>query len=128
MSMMHFDAERELLSPRVVMKYLVDESLVSPGKSTAPPFLDEDISVAVINSPKNLVVQASLPGFQAEELEITLQGETLTIASAAFSRVLALPCPVQREKAEATFEHHLLMVTLPKAEEVGLHSIKLREK
>lgn len=118
MSMMHFDPERELLSLGDVMKYLVDESLVSSSGG----------AIEVITTPKNLVVQASLPDTQPEDLKITLQGELLMITSPAFKRGFTLPCPVQSEKAQATFEQGVLTVTLPKAEEAKLYAIQLTEK
>ena len=118
MSMMHFDPERELLSLGDVMKYLVDESLVSSS----------GVAIEVITTPENLVVQVSLPDIQPEDLKITLQGELLTIASPASMRSLTLPCPVESEKTQATFERGVLTVTLPKAGEAKLYAIKLQEK
>jgi len=93
-----------------------------------------------------LVIKASVPGAGPEDVEITIEGETLTIRGAipgplenveyviqerrsgAFSRALTLNVPVKAEDAEAVFENGVLTLTIPKAEEVRPKVIKVQSK
>jgi HSP20 family protein len=104
------------------------------------------LPVDVYSTANELVVQASVPGLDPEDVEITIEGETLTIKGEAkapldnveyhlqerhygpFSRTLALNMPVQPEQAEAVFEKGMLTLTIPKAEEIRPKVIKVRSK
>ena len=77
-----------------------------------------------------------MPGVKPEKVEITLEGDTLTIkgerpapmenvdyvlqerAFGKFQRTLNINIPVDANKAEAKFENGLLTLTVPKAEAV----------
>jgi len=92
-----------------------------------------------------LVVKAALPGVRPDEVDISVIGDVLTVKGetkseqetkdenyhrrelryGAFARSVPLPTRVDHEKAEATFENGILIVTLPKAEEVKPKSIKI---
>ncbi len=150
MSLMRFDPERELLSLRDAMNRLMEESFVLPsmigeirgsGRSWG-------LAVDMYETNDHLVVKASVPGVKPENLDVTIQGETLTIKGetkeeredqqgryhyrerrqGAFSRTLTLPFPIQSDKAEATFENGVVTLTLPKAEEIKPRSIKVQVK
>ncbi len=95
-----------------------------------------------------IVVKASLPGIKPEDVDISVSGDVLTIKGeikheekverenyyrqelryGAFARTIPLPTHVAHERAEAEFEHGILTVRLPKAEEVRPKSIKVRTK
>jgi len=84
-----------------------------------------------------MMVTVELPGVDPEQVDITLQQDTLTISGqfpsrerrdnesyyrnerrgAAFQRVVNLPFAVEREKVEANFRNGVLAVHLPRAEE-----------
>jgi HSP20 family protein len=92
-----------------------------------------------------LVVEASLPGVKPDDVEITLENNTLTISGktleerkegegshlvqeirrGSFSRSVSLPAGLEADKATATFEHGLLRLTIPKAEQVKPRQIKI---
>jgi HSP20 family protein len=81
-------------------------------------------------------VTAEIPGVQADQLDIRLEGNRLTLAgerpaapaepnatvlrrerfAGAFERTLALPFRVDADKVEAVHERGVLMVTLPRAD------------
>jgi HSP20 family protein len=81
------------------------------------------------------VVKAEIPGIDPKEVEVSLQGELLTIKGekrqekeekgehfhrversyGAFARSFRLPAPVDAGKVTATFKNGLLTVKLPKA-------------
>lgn len=147
MSLMRFDPERELLSLRDAMSRLMEESFVLPSmigeiRGTGRAW---GLAVDMFETDDHLVVKASVPGVKPENLDVTVKGETLTIKGetkeeqekkegqyyyherrqGTFSRSLTLPFPIQSEKVEATFEHGVLTLTLPKAEEIKPRSIKV---
>ena len=88
----------------------------------------------------------SVPGLKAEDVEITIEGETLTIKGVkqaplenvdyhlqerrhgSFGRTLTLNMPVNTEEAEATFENGELTLVIPKAQEVRPKVIKVQSK
>jgi HSP20 family protein len=133
----------DLLSLRHAMDRLLEESFVNPrtwswGESALVP-LD------VYATDEELIVEANLPGTKPEEVEITVEGNTLTIAGetrssrkddegstilseirrGAFTRTLALPVGLEPDKATATFEDGVLTLRIPKAEQVKPRQIKI---
>lgn len=81
-----------------------------------------------------IVLTADVPGIKPEELQITLEGDTLTIRgefkpmaetrnyllrerlTGRFERTLTINTPIDAGKVEATFENGVLTLMLPKAE------------
>ena len=81
-------------------------------------------------------IRAELPGLKADELDISLTGDTLSISGernlpveeekaqyhrremeqGKFSRIVSLPSQVDTEKVEASCSDGILTVVLPKAE------------
>ena len=84
----------------------------------------------------NYYVRAELPGLKADELDISVTGDTLSIGgerklpsedekaqyhrrekeAGRFSRIVTLPSQIDTGKVEARCTDGILMVTLPKAE------------
>jgi HSP20 family protein len=103
------------------------------------------VALDVYATDEDLVVEANLPGVKPEEVEITVEGNTLTIAGetrssrkdddgstiiseirrGAFSRTLALPVGLEPAKATATFEDGVLTLRIPKAEQIKTRQIKI---
>jgi HSP20 family protein len=91
-----------------------------------------------------IVLTADVPGLKPEQLEVTLEGDTLTIrgelknrpedrnyllrerATGRFERVLTINTPIDNSKVEATFEDGVLTLTLPKAEAVKPKQITVK--
>lgn len=104
------------------------------------------LPVDVYATQNELVIQASVPGLNAEDVEITIEGETVTIKGerkaplenvdyyiqerrfGPFGRTITLNIPVQAEAAEATFEKGVLTLTIPKAEEIRPKVITVKSK
>ncbi len=92
-------------------------------------------AVDVHQDNEQFTVYAELPGLKKEEIEISLNGDTLTIGGerkheatadqgsrteryfGKFQRSLTLPVPVNSEKVNATYTDGILKIVLPKAEE-----------
>jgi HSP20 family protein len=94
----------------------------------------------------HLYVRAELPGVKAQDLEITLQDNSLTLRgerkiateekqvnyrrrereSGFFRRVVALPMAVQGEKVEAACKDGILTIKLAKPEQVKPRKIEVK--
>ena len=90
----------------------------------------------VTENKDNYYVRAELPGLNADELDISVTGDTLSIAgerklpiedekaqyhrrereAGRFSRIVSLPAQIDAGKVEAHCADGVLTVTLPKAE------------
>lgn len=149
MTIRNFDPFREMMSLREAMDRLLEESFVRPRRpwrQEVTPEAPLRLPVDVYTTPEEIVVVASLPGLLPEEVDITIEGDTLTIRGELrpplenveylfqerpyghFARSLTLNVPVDVEKAEAVFENGVLTLTLPKKEAVRPKSIKVKTK
>ena len=93
-----------------------------------------------------LHVEASLPGVKPEDVEITVENGTLTIKAedsaerssedggwlvreisrGSVMRTVTLPSGLEADKAEATFEHGILKLRIPRAEQVKPRQIRIQ--
>lgn len=119
------------------------------------PFTAEDTtSVAswwipatdIFENGEGIKIALELPGLAPDEVRLTLENQTLTIRGekrqkaeentvkvhryersyGAFERSFALPTTVDTEKVAAKFEHGVLTVTLPKAEQAKPREIQVK--
>ncbi len=97
---------------------------------------------------ESLQLKVDVPGMKPEEIEVEVANNTLRIHgerkeereekgktyhrierhTGSFSRVVALPCPVQENKIQAEYRDGVLSILLPKAEEAKAHKIKVAAK
>jgi HSP20 family protein len=133
----------ELFSLRRAMDRLFDDDL--RPRVWRPLTLGAEPALDITTTPDELVVKASLPGWKPEDVEITLTGSTLTISGemkeearreeeswilseirhGSFSRTLELPEGLVGDRATASYEHGVLTLRIPKAEEVKPKQIKI---
>ncbi len=141
-----WDPFGEMVSLRQAMDRLVEDSFVSPTSWRSVRGEQLNPALDVHETPDELVVTASLPGMKPEDVEITITGQTLTLRGelkedesiqreqylyrerrfGSFSRQVQLPTRVEGDRAEATFEHGILRLAIPKAEEVKPRQIQVR--
>ena len=142
-----WDPAREFVSLREAMNRLFEDSVVggyAQQRDGQPGELRLPIEAYVTDH--EIVVRAAVPGLKPEEVEITIEGDALTVRGefprpidnvnylfterpwGRFSRTLQLNVPVEAEKAEAVFENGLLTLTLPKAEAVRPKVIPIKAK
>jgi HSP20 family protein len=147
MSMMRWEPFKDLLTLREAMDRLFEESYVRPGLRWAPA--EEGycpLAIDAYATDEELVITAAVPGVKPGEVEITIEGDALTIRGeikgplenvdyllqerpcGKFQRTLHLNIPVQADKAEATFEHGVLTLVIPKQEEIRPRTIKVTTK
>lgn len=129
---------------RDAMTQLLQDSVVPSGGARAswgagPGAMARPIPLDVYATLDEAVVIAAVPGLHPENLEMTCTENALTLSgtvpgaaeteqgqhatwylrelwSGRFQRTLTLPFEVDASKAEATFEHGIVRITLPKAE------------
>jgi HSP20 family protein len=134
----------ELLSLRQAMDRIFDDEFFRPVWTSA----DRDalsLPLDVRTTPDALVVEAALPGIKPEDVEITVENGTLTISGksaeerqteegshlvreirrGSFSRSVTLPTGLEPDKATARFEHGMLTLEIPKAEQVKPRQIRI---
>lgn len=143
MAIDRWDPFRDVVSLRDAMNSLLQESFVRPtgGGGGGLAALPLDVS----ESENEFVVRASMPGVKPEEVQITVHGDTVTIRgeskseeekkghnwllrerrAGAFQRSISLTAPIDSNRAQAQFEHGVLTLTLPKAEEAKPKQIKV---
>jgi HSP20 family protein len=147
MSMIWRDPFEAMTPLREAMNRLFEESFIGPRFEFLTP---RTFPVDIYESEDKLhyVIEAALPGFKLEELNITAVGDTLTIAAikkeeklpekeqfvrrerytGEMTRIFTLPTTIDVEKVEAVFEHGILKLFIPKAEEVKPKQIPLKVK
>lgn len=97
----------------------------------------------------DVVILAAVPGLRPEDIEISVEKNTVTISgqipnvarsdhardaswylhelpSGSFRRSLTLPMDVDANRAEASFEHGMLRLTLPRAEAAKPRQIRVQ--
>jgi HSP20 family protein len=145
MTLQRWEPIREAVSLRDAMNSLLQDSFVRPigllGDGGAA-MLPLDIA----ETENEFTVKASLPGVRPEDVQITAQGDTLTIRGeikaeeekkdeqyhlrerrfGQFQRTVTLSTPISADKAQARFENGVLTLILPKAEEAKPKQIKIK--
>lgn len=139
----------EGLTLRDAVDRLFEEAFVTPRWLV--PFREtftDTLLLDMTEEDDKFVIQASVPGFKPEEIDVSVVGDRLTIKGETKSekkeerknyvmrerrfgfveRTLRLPAAVVADKITAEFEHGVLTLTLPKAEEVKPKQIKIVEK
>lgn len=148
MTVIRRSPKRDIMTLREAMDQLFEESFIRPERRLGAGALERSfrLPLDVYTNPEEIVITASLPGLTPDEVDIVIEGDTLTIrgvlrpplenveylfqerASGPFSRTLTLNVPVEANKAEAVFENGVLTLTLPKAEETKPRIIKVKSK
>ena len=132
------------LSLRGAMDRLLQDAFVtSVGASEGGQFWP---TLDILNTEDAFVVVASLPGVQSDDVEITLENQTLSIRGQAgdeseseqgeylyrerktgrFSRQIQFPTRVDPENAQANFADGVLRLRVPKAAETKARRIEIK--
>jgi HSP20 family protein len=147
-AMTRWEPARDFVSLREAMDRLFEDSFVGNGGQRNGQAAQHELRLPIeaYVTENEIVVRAAVPGLQPDQVEITIEGDTLTLrgefprpvenvsyifaerAWGRFSRTLQLNVPVQADKAEATFENGILTLTLPKAEAVRPKTIRVKSK
>ena len=140
-----WEPAREMMTLRDAMDRLFDDAFTRPISMSAVSAMP---AIDMYQTDDEIVVKATLPGLTADDIDITVTGEALTLRgeykqeteekkatyhireqrSGIFERSLLLPTDVKVEKAEANFKNGILTITMPIAEEVKPRSITIKTK
>ena len=145
-NLIRWEPAREMMTLREAMDRLFDDAFTRPlsiaGNGWAVPAVD------MYQTDNEVVVKAALPGMKADDVQLNVTGEVLTIKGeikqkdevkekayhlreqrwGLFERSVILPTEVVADKAKADFENGILTITLPKAEEAKPKSISIKAK
>ncbi|NMB53531.1 MAG: Hsp20/alpha crystallin family protein [Leptolinea sp.] len=144
-NLIRFEPMREMVRMSDAMDRLFDNLY---GRGWRDGDLFESPSVDMYQTENDIVVKASLPGMKADDIQISVVGDVLTLRgevhaeeeineasyhiherrSGSFARSLPLPTSVQSDRAKAEFENGVLTLTLPKAEEMRPKTITVKAK
>lgn len=132
------DFERMRREMDTIFRDLAGEFPGRPGATVYPPLnISEDGN--------NIYVRAEIAGIKTTDLDISVEGETLTIKGerkacthekasyhrreidcGTFRRAVTLPTRVNVQKVEASAADGILTITLPKAEEAKPRQISVK--
>jgi len=143
-TLIRFEPLREMVTLREAMDRLFDDAFTRPygTDSLGAPAID------LYQTDEEVVLLASLPGLKADNVQISVTGELLTLKGefkekqemkekayhlrerryGSFERTVSLPTEVVADKARAEFEDGILTIRLPKAEEVKPRMITVKAK
>ncbi|MCL4268885.1 MAG: Hsp20/alpha crystallin family protein [Anaerolineales bacterium] len=145
-SIIRWEPAREMMTLREAMDRLFDDAFTRPlslsSNAWSVPAVD------MYQTDNEVVVKAALPGIKADEVQINITGELLSLKGevkqenetkekayhireqrwGTFERSIALPTQVVADKAKAEFENGILTITLPKAEEVKPKTITIKTR
>jgi HSP20 family protein len=144
-----WEPAREMMTLREAMDRLFDDALTRPfslmreGGSNWSP-----LAIDMYQTDNDVVVKAALPGIKADEVQINVTNDILTIKGevkheeekkdkswhirehrwGAFERSVMLPTGVNADRAQADFENGILTVRLPKSEQSKPKTITVKAK
>lgn len=145
MALTRWDPFRDFMALEQELGRIFERTL-SPGEQIArrsggfwTPAID------VYERDAELIVKAELPGIKAEDVEVTVEDDTLSIKGerkqteevkeehyyrverryGSFERLIPLSTTVSKDAIKATFKDGVLEVSLPKAEEAKAKRVKI---
>jgi HSP20 family protein len=136
---------RDMMTLREAMDQLFDDAFTRPrsaGGVSIMPVVD------LYQTADEVVVKANLPGLKAEDVQISVTSDVLTLRgefkqeseqkeatyhilerrAGSFERSVMLPVDVETDKSRADFKDGVLTITLPKAEAVKPKTITVKAK
>lgn len=144
-NLIRWEPAREMMTLREAMDRLFDDAFTRP----LGQFNDGSVpAIDMYQTDSQVVVKAAIPGYKAEDVQINVTGDVLSLRGemrqteekeekawqmreqryGSFERSVMLPAPVSTDKAQAEFEDGILTITLPKVEEARPRTISVKAK
>lgn len=134
------------LREMATMQNAMDRLFEDAWRNMEPNGARNVLALDVHDTDANYIITANLPGVDADNIDITLHNDVLTISAEVqktevaegvrplvqervygkFIRSLNLAQPVNVEAIETTFENGVLTLTLPKSEEAQPRRIQVK--
>lgn len=141
-SLVRWNPVRDMIEMREAMDRMLNAS----------PFYGRDfranwsLPIDAYATEDSIIIKADVPGLKPEDIQVTLEGDTLTIrgeyksekedkgqnhlirerVAGKFERVLTVSTPIDGNKVEATFENGVLTLKMPKTEAVKPRAITVK--
>ena len=138
---------RDLVSLREAMDKIWEDSFHAPSRIWGGFHLDSNTpAIDMYLKGDDLIVKVTVPGMKAEDLDVTIAGDMLTIRGeskmeeevahedyiyqerryGSFSRTLPLPRGLNTDKVDAKFDRGILTLRIPKTAEAKAKSVKVK--
>jgi HSP20 family protein len=146
-SIVRWEPLRDVASLRDAMDRMFEEGWLRAPFGLAP-WTEGSLSVDMYETDDNVVVKTAIPGVKADDIEVSVTGDTLTVKAetkeeeevkrenylrrerrfGSYCRSVTLPGGLKTDEADADYSDGILTLTFPKAEEVKPKSIKVATK
>ncbi len=130
----------DVVSLREAMDRLFEDSFIS----SRPGLGGRGVTANLYETPEGFTLQIPMPGVNADDVEITIQQDTLMLKwqtkveipegatmhwngfqSGKFQQTFTLPSPINADRVEARYSEGILTLTLPKAEHAKARTVKV---
>lgn len=145
-TLVRWEPVREMMDLRRRMDRLFEDTMRSYDPEGASESAAWGVALDVAEDDQEYKVEASVPGVNPDDINITMHDSMLTISGESkreeekeegqwhlrerrygrFSRTLRLPSPVEEEKIDANYENGVLTIHLPKSEETKPKRISVK--
>jgi HSP20 family protein len=145
-SIIRWEPMRDMANLRDAMDRAFEERFFRPPVPFA--WAEGNLALDMYETDDNVILKTAIPGVKAEDIEVSVSGDTLTIRAetkeeqdiqrdsylrrerrfGSCCRSVTLPGGLETENAEADYTDGVLTLTFPKAEEVKPKSIKVVAK
>jgi len=138
-------SERRITPFRSALEWLMEDPIVEGSRWSQGAMTP---SIDVRETDDSLVIEAEMPGVTPEDIDVTLDGRTLSIRArqteereregdngrylvrerqtASYARVITLPVQTDPDQVESTFENGELTLKIPKATQDRSRRIPVR--
>ena len=137
---------REINKMRKTVEQLFDRMWMDFGSSLSPAMTTLGPSLDISETRDTLIVKVELPGIDLKDVKISVTDRTLSLTGikrsevvrkgahyhrlerrfGSFSRTLQLPCAIQVDDIDATYDKGILKIVLPKCEARRGRRVKLK--
>ena len=146
-SIVRWEPLRDMMSLRDTVDRMREERMFRPPMPFGL-FGEEALSVDMYETADSVVVKTAIPGVKAEDIDVSITGDTLTVKAetkeeeevkrenylrrerrfGSYCRSVTLPGGLETDKAQADYTDGILTLSFPKAEEVKPKSIQVKTK
>jgi len=146
-NLVRWEPFRDMMTLRDAMERMFEEGFVRPPVPFGP-WAEAGMAVDMYETDDNVVIKTAVPGVKADDIDVSITGDTLTIKAetkedeeikrenylrrerryGSYCRSVTLPGGLKTDEAEADYSDGILTLTLPKAEEVKPKSIEVKTK
>ena len=148
MTITRFTPMTDFVSLREAMDRLVEDSFIRPTTFTGLAAGQIAVPVDLWETTDNYHLRADLPGMTPDTIDINVTADSVSLAGETkapadvsndgwlrqerrvgkFQRMFTLPVQIDPNKVQASFEHGVLDLVLPKADQVKPRTIKVNAK